>query len=461
MLEPTEEEEISYDENIIERHHTLWNRIRYLYIATLVSWAKHNILLVLMMGGVVMGFIIGSIVGKNNPSETTVRLIGFPGQLLLRMLKALVLPLVSASLTVATANLTKNKAAGSKKLFYNILIYFTGTTLLAVVLGITCVSVLHPGASISPAPIIGPSSDSSSARPKVEVIDSILGVFENLVPENLVQAAYEMDILGIVAFSLALGATLGRMEEAGLPLLNVISCLNEAVMRIVMGVMWYAPIGIMSLIAARLAGNSEFWKLLGDLGIFAATVLLGLTVHTFILLPAIYAIVLKKNPYKHLYSKMGQAIVTAIGTDSSSATLPISMKTLETKVGIDGLIVEIVLPLGTTINMNGTALYEAVAAIFIAQLHGIELTFGEIIIVAFTATLAAVGAAGIPEAGIVTLTLVLTAVGLPLTDIGLLLTIDWFLDRYRTVVNVLGDCVGACIVDHLEKKRRVANGTIN
>lgn len=436
---------------LVEGRHTWYNRLRYVHFPYLLKWAKENRLLVLMLIGVIMGFVIGSIVGASDPSKKAVELLGFPGVLLLRMLKALVLPLVSASLIVATANLSKNRDAGRGKLFSNIIIYFATTTLLAVILGIILVSSIQPGTRLQ-----NPNPDTGyNAHQNVTIIDSILGVFESMVPENLVQAAYKMDILGVVSFSLVLGVTLGRMGEAGDPLFNVIHSLNEAVMKIVMGVMWYAPIGIMSLIAARLAGSGNFWDVLGNLSIFATTVILGLSIHLLILLPTIYVIILRKNPYTNLYARMGPAIMTALGTDSSSATLPISMKCMEENVGVDSLITRIVLPLGTTLNMNGTALYEAVAAIFIAQLHGVHLNAGENIVVALTATLAAIGAAGIPEAGIVTLTLVLTSVGLPLTDIGLLLTIDWFLDRLRTVVNVLGDCVGACIVDHLEKTRTV------
>jgi len=210
-------------------------------------------------------------------------------------------------------------------------------------------------------------------------------------------------------------------------------------------VMWYAPFGIMSLIAGRLADHTDFFQVLKDLALFAVTVLVGLITHCFIILPTLYVTFVRKNPFK-FYFGMLQAIFTAVGTDSSAATMPVAMKCLD-ELNITPKISQIVLPLGITLNMNGTALYEAVAAMFVAQLNGIELNLGQTIIVALTATLAAIGAAGIPEAGLVTMTIVFTAVGLPLEDIGLLLTIDWFLDRVRTVVNVMGDAVGAAIVD--------------
>jgi len=321
------------------------------------------------------------------------------------------------------------------------------TTLTAVVLGIVLVSVIKPGSALNIAPPPGPD-DGDGDHPiaaNVSSLDSVLGVFRNIVPDNIIKAAAEMDILGVIFFSIALGGSIIAVGENGEPLLRFFQSLNDVIMKMVMLAMWYAPFGIMSLIAARLGDHEDFFQILKDLALFAATVSVGLVIHCFVILPILYFIFVRKNPFK-FYIGMLQAVLTALGTDSSAATLPITMKCC-VQQGISQKIAQIVLPLGITLNMNGTALYEAVAAMFVAQLNGIQFNIGQTIVVALTATLAAVGAAGIPEAGLVTMAIVFSAVGLPLEDIGLLLTIDWFLDRMRTVVNVMGDAVAAAIVD--------------
>jgi len=176
------------------------------------------------------------------------------------------------------------------------------------------------------------------------------------------------------------------------------------------------------------------------------TVLTGLGIHAFLTLPLIYWVFTRKNPYRFMLH-MSQALVTAFSTASSSATLPVTMECATVKAGISKRSTDFVLPLGATINMDGTALYEAVAAIFIAQAIGMELTMLQQLVIAVTATLAAIGAAGIPEAGLVTMIIVLNAVGLPIEYIGLILSVDWLLDRFRTAVNAFGDSIGAAVVE--------------
>eukprot|EP01116_Phalansterium_solitarium_P004152 TRINITY_DN1504_c0_g2_i2.p1 TRINITY_DN1504_c0_g2~~TRINITY_DN1504_c0_g2_i2.p1 ORF type:complete len:479 (+),score=176.82 TRINITY_DN1504_c0_g2_i2:877-2313(+) len=430
------------DDQLDQRPATRWEKLK--------AQAGQHLLLILTIGGVVCGVIAGAIMQavRSSVSDTAITLVGFPGELLLRMLKMLVLPLISASVITGITSLSQgpNSAQSTKRIIIRMLVYFLGTTLLAVVLGIVLTSVIQPGQFSTPA------TDSKPIEPKqpTSALDAILNVFRSLVPENLVASAANLDILGIITFSMVLGATIVYMGPSGDPLLRLFESLNEAVMKIVMMVMWFAPVGIMSLIAARLGGSNDFVGLFRDLAMFGVTVLLGLSVHLFVLLPAIYFAVLRRNPFK-FYIQLLQPIATAFGTDSSAATLPVSMKCVRA-TGISGRIVQVVLPLGVTLNMNGTALYEAVAALFVAQLHDVQLDVGQTIVVALTSTLAAVGAAGIPEAGLITMTIVFTAVDLPLTDIALLFTIDWFLDRCRTVVNVLGDAVGAAIIDHYYRK---------
>ena len=276
------------------------------------------------------------------------------------------------------------------------------------------------------------------------------------------------NILGLVFFAIILGISLATIGEKGKPLLAFFSSLAEAMMTITTWVIRLAPIGVFFLIGGQVLATDDFGTVLNQLGWYFSTVLLGssnlvcsyfavltvkniitgLFVHGFVVLPAIYTIVTKKVPLKFI-ANMTNAITTAFGTGSSSATLPVTINLLETKNKVDPRVCRFVLPIGATINMDGTALYEAVAAIFIAQVNNLNLSLGQICAVSITATAASIGAAGIPQAGLVTMVMVLETVGLPPDDITIILAVDWLLDRFRTTINVVGDSVGAGIVNHL------------
>ncbi|KAG7232599.1 hypothetical protein INR49_008328 [Caranx melampygus] len=258
-----------------------------------------------------------------------------------------------------------------------------------------------------------------------------------------------MNVLGIVIFSATMGLLLGRMGERGAPLVNVCQCINECVMKIINA-------AVLSF-RDHLPGGGEDPGYAGPkhagekLGWYGITVLAGLFVHGLILLPLFYFLLTRKNPFSYIRGLL-QAMVIALATSSSSATLPITMKCLLENCHVDRQIARFVLPVGATINMDGTALYEAVAAIFIAQVNDYELDFGQLVTISITATAASIGAAGIPQAGLVTMVIVLTSVGLPPDDITLIVAIDWVLDRFRTMINVLGDALAAGIIAHLCRK---------
>jgi Na+/H+-dicarboxylate symporter len=311
--------------------------------------------------------------------------------------------------------------------------------------------------------------------------DTVLDLIRNAFPPNLVEASISQystvllppkdnpeeediykwtikgsygngtNIIGIVVFSIILGIVVGKMGPSGKPLLEFFSSLSDASMKMTSLVIKCTPVGVLFLILPRVIDVEDLNTMLGGVGLYTLTVLLGLFIHGFVVLPCLYLIVVRKNPYK-MVAKMSGALMTAFGTSSSSATLPVTIAALEKHAKIDSRIVRFLVPVGATINMDGTALYEAVAAIFIAQSRGVPLGIVKIIIISVTATAASVGAAGIPQAGLVTMVIVLNAVGLPAEDVALIFVVDWFLDRFRTLINVLGDSFGAAIVEHLCQK---------
>ncbi|KAJ8315652.1 hypothetical protein KUTeg_007802 [Tegillarca granosa] len=264
-----------------------------------------------------------------------------------------------------------------------------------------------------------------------------------------------MNVLGLVVFSIFFGIIIGRMGHKGKPLADFFESLSEATMQLIRLSLYlysrYSPIGILFLIAAKVVEMQDPEKTFEQLLYYFITVMCGLVVHGFVTLPLLYLIIVRKNPFRFIYG-VTQALVTALGTSSSSATLPITMRCLEENNGVDSRITKFVAPVGATINMDGTALYEAVAVLFIGQIRGFDLSIGQVVTVSITSTAAAIGAAGVPQAGLVTMVIVLTAVGFPTDDVTLVIAIDWLLDRFRTAVNVLGDAIGAGIVHHLSKK---------
>ncbi|VDD87527.1 unnamed protein product [Enterobius vermicularis] len=265
------------------------------------------------------------------------------------------------------------------------------------------------------------------------------------------------NILGLVMFSVSMGIAISVVGDDGLPLKAFFKSFEAVSMKLIALVIWFSPVGVLFLITAQIIGmenpGHELNRLLG----YMICVLAGLAIHAFIVLPTLMIIFARRNPIKYVYG-MSQALLTALATSSSSATLPLSIKCVEENNGVDSRVARFVLPLGATINMDGTALYEAVAAIYISQCADKNLTAGQLILTSLTATLASVGAAGIPQAGIVTMIMVLIALGLPSNMFILIYPVDFFLDRIRTTVNVHGDSIGAAIIAKLCERYLPRNG---
>ena len=284
------------------------------------------------------------------------------------------------------------------------------------------------------------------------IFQVLTDVVIGMVPKNIFKAMVETDVLPLIVFSLLFGGVLTTLGDVAKPVISLIAGINETIMKIVHIVITFAPVGIFGLIAGRMGqsgGWAGFLPELIKLGWYASTVVSGLLIHGLVVLPLILLFIARRNVATFVNNQL-PALTTAFSTASSSATLPLSIECVTLKNRISNRVSSFVLPLGATINMDGTALYEAVAAIFIAQVYGISLGPFEMVIIFLTATLAAIGAAGIPEAGLVTMVIVLRAVNLPIEGITLILIIDWFLDRCRTTVNVWGDAVGAAVIAHYE-----------
>jgi len=416
---------------------------------------RANLLVAFTASAVALGALLGAFLPGMLPEESSDRdtwlmVIGFPGTLLMNMLKMLVVPLITCTMVVGVASLGDIRKAG--RLGGRTILYYATTTGMSVALGVFLVTTIRPGEG-GPQAAEGAAEKLPGALSEPKgALESLLQVIEGIFPPNLIGAAVEMQVLGLIMFSVLLGAVLSTMGERGRPVLNFFAGLNDALMKIVHLVVWYAPIGIASLLMERMGrAGPDFWAEVHKLGWYMLTVLGGLAIHVLIVLPGIYWIIKRRNPFRYMLG-MAQALLTAFSTASSAATLPLTLNCAKNS-GISDRTGGFVLPLGATINMDGTALYEAVAVIFIAQGLGMNLDGPQLLIVFLTATLAAIGAAGIPEAGLVMMAIVLTAVGIDPKAAALILAVDWFLDRFRTAVNVAGDAIGAGVIDHFETAR--------
>ena len=388
--------------------------------------------------GAVSGLLVGWLWGAEMVAHPVWKELLRFGEFFLNALKMLIVPLVVAAVVSGVASLGDVRRLG--KLGGTTVAYFVVTTAAAVLMGLVAVNIMQPGEGMH----VTEGAAEAMAAKSTGIADLVL----SLVDPNIVAAAAGGKFLPLIVFSIALSAALTTVGRRGEHVIEFFNGINEAMMKLVIWLMYLAPLGIFALIVERLGnagGGDAFWLEVKAVGTYVLTVLLGLTLH-FCVLVAVLVFVGRRGP--GYIAGMARALFTAFGTASSTATLPLTMECAREN-GIGPRATRFVLPLGSTINMNGTALYEAVAVLFMAQAYGLDLTFGQQAVVFVTASLAAVGAAGIPEAGLVTMVIVLNAVGLPLDGIALILAVDWFLDRFRTAVNVWGDAVGAAVVDRL------------
>ncbi|XP_044289736.1 excitatory amino acid transporter 4-like isoform X2 [Varanus komodoensis] len=439
---------------------------------------QRNAFVVLTISAVLLGITLGLALRPYRMTHRQIKYFSFPGELLMRMLQMLVLPLIVSSLITGMASLD---SGASGKMGLRAVVYYMATTIIAVFIGIFMVLIIHPGKG---------SKETLGRAGQIEPVhttDAFMDLIRNMFPPNLVEACFRqyktqyslrvvnrtvlrsgpgpapppellprnssgpgnstlapslllenatavwhnvtqalgslpevlsfeevipgpgsvngVNALGLVVFSVCFGLVVGSMKQRGQALREFFDCLNEAILRLVAIIIWYAPVGILFLVAGKILEMEDLAVMGGQLGMYTLTVLVGLLVHGLCVLPLIYFAVTHKNPWAFMVGLL-QALVTALGTSSSSATLPVTFRCLEENNGVDKRVTRFVLPVGATINMDGTALYEALAAIFIAQVNNYELDFGQIITIR---------------------------------------------DRLRTTVNVLGDSLGAGVVEHLSR----------
>ncbi|XP_062427408.1 neutral amino acid transporter A isoform X1 [Rhea pennata] len=446
------------------------------------GFLRRHGLVVLTVCGVLAGVALGAAVrGAAVRGAARVAYLAFPGELLLRMLRMVILPLVVCSLVSGAASLDTRSLG---RLGGIALAYFLGTTLLAAGLAVALGFIVRPGAGAA-ATLSAPALALPGAvRTKKETVDSFLDLVRNLFPANLVVAAFRtyatdyellvrnttsgnvtlekipvgteiegMNILGLVLFALLLGVALKKLGREGEDLIRFFNSFNEATMVLVSWIMWYVPIGIMFLVGSKIVEMEDIMLLVTSLGKYIFASILGHFIHGGIILPLIYFASTRQNPYRFLLGLI-TPLTTAFATSSSSATLPSMIKCIEENNGVDKRISRFILPIGATVNMDGAAIFQCMAAVFIAQLNNVDLNAGQIFTILVTATASSVGAAGVPAGGVLTIAIILEAIGLPTNDLSLILAVDWIVDRTTTVVNVEGDALGAGILNYLNEKAK-------
>ncbi|KAI5074513.1 hypothetical protein GOP47_0010474 [Adiantum capillus-veneris] len=406
--------------------------------------------------GVVVGIGLGGGLYNLNCSSLTIELIGYPGELMIQALEELVLPLIVLALMSGVFSL-RNTNDGTGRITRWSLSYYLLSMILAVGLGISLVYAIRPGrgAPFDDSGIIGCSSDNSTSSSDSEssTVESLLNIGRNMIPTNIVSAASTSNFLGVITFAIIFAFSLNTLGEKAEVFVQLVEVCNEAVMKIVFAVILFTPVGVASLIAKTILNACSISLLLKSLGLYIVTVLSGLLIHSIIVLPTTVFLLSGRNPAR-VFRSFSPALIMGFSTSSSAASMPVTMECGE-NYGCDRNIVQFVVPLGTNINRDGAALYEAVAVIFICQANGVSLSVGNVVAIALSATLAAIGSASIPNSALVSLVTVLQAVSMTeyISDITILYSVDWIIGMFRTAVNIWGDACACVIVDTWEKQR--------
>jgi Na+/H+-dicarboxylate symporter len=416
---------------------------------------------------ILIALVLAVIAGYATGTESAIfgvtfySMFDFVGHLFLSALKMLIVPLITAAIITGIAGIGSEEGFG--RLGGKTVLYYITTSLLAIVTGLFFVNLIAPGiADGQPVKdLLGLTADASTIIQNAEGrgAGDFVTVFERMVPANIFKAAHEGQMLGLITFSLIFGYFMVRIPaEHGQTMVSFWQAMMQIMMRITDLVMLFAPIGVFALVAKVVASTGL--DAVAPLASFAATVLLALLFHSLVTIPLLLILIGRVNPVRH-FQAMAPALLTAFSTSSSSATLPVTLDSVENRAGVSNRVSSFVVPLGATVNMDGTALYECVAVVFIAQAYGIDLSLGLQFLIVTTALLTSVGVAGVPAASLVAIVVILAAAGLPAEGIGLILAVDRILDMCRTTVNVFSDSSGAVIIARTEGEQNILARPMN
>ncbi len=368
--------------------------------------------------------------------KESINYVSWLGDLFIRALKMIVIPLIITSLITGVTNVGSGKSLG--RLSVKTLVYYISTSILAIVTGLILVNIIKPGAG-SEISVAGDISKYSITKP---FKDTLI----NIVPDNIFKAFTSENMLSIIFFSILFGFFILQIQKKHRDLLtDVFAASFKVMMKITLFIIKFAPLGIFGIVAKVIAEQENLLDLFKSIGLFMTVVIAGLIFHAVVTLPSILKLIGRTSPLRFLNSVL-TPLLTAFSTQSSNATLPLTIEAVEDNAGVSNKISSFTLPLGATINMDGTALYELVVAGFIAQIYGIDLSISQQVIMVLTALLASIGTAAIPMASLVTMTIIFTAVGLPLEGIAIIMPVERILDMCRTTVNVWSDCCGAASI---------------
>ncbi len=425
---------------------------------TILNLKLHWQILIALVLAVLAGIFAGKTAGLFG--VTFYEIFSFFGALFMNALKMIIIPLIFSSIVVGVAGMGGGE--GLARMGGRTILYYATTSLFAILLGLFFVNALTPGLinGVAAQDVLGLDVEQgkiAAAKVAERGVGDIAGVFLDMVPSNVVAAAANGKLLGLIFFAILFGYFITRIQEAYAEAqYNFWQGILEVMMKITDAVMKFAPIGVFALVAKVIAGmnGEEILGLASTLGWFTLSVILALATHVFVVLPLMLKYVAKVSPKRH-FQAMSPALLTAFSTASSSATLPLTMECVEKNAGVSNKTTSFVLPLGATVNMDGTALYECVAAMFIAQAYGLELSLTVQFTVVLVALLTSIGVAGIPAASLVAITIILGVIGLPVEALGLILAVDRILDMFRTSVNVFSDSCGAVIIARFEGEKDI------
>jgi Na+/H+-dicarboxylate symporter len=391
-----------------------------------------------------LGAVTGAVVG-----EPAAARLGWIGDLFMKLLRMIIVPLVLTSIISGVASVGGGKAIG--RLFSKTMGYYVVSSFLAAMVGLLMVNLIKPGENANMV------DATSSELPELETAGSPVELLLDVVPENFIQAAASADMLAIIFFCIVFGAAITTLpDKTRVVLTDIFDAFFQAMMALTSGIIKFLPIGVFALIT-RMVGTTGF-ESFRPLALYAVTIFSGVSIHLFVTLPLLLIFLARISPRIH-FANMREPLLIAFSTSSSGATLPVTMSVVEQKVGVSNKVTSFVLPMGATVNMDGTAVFECVGALFIAQALGFDLTLMQQAIVVMTALLASIGAAAVPSAGLVIIFIVLEAIDLrgPAVNVivGSMLAIDRPLDMYRTAVNVFSDSCGAAIIARSEGETEV------